>query len=40
VVTHARYIIFQLAKVAVSRNLFAAILGGMRRIRLLVEATG
>ena len=40
VVCHARYIIFQLAEIAVSRELFAAILGRIRRLRLLVEATG
>jgi len=40
VVCHARYIIFQLAEVAVSRELFVAILRRIRRLRLLVEATG
>lgn len=40
VVCHARYIVFQMAEVAVSRELFAAILGKIRRLRLLVEASG
>ena len=40
VVCHARSIISQLAEVAVSRELFAAILGRIQRFRLLVEATG
>ena len=40
VVAHARYIIFQLAEVAVSRELFAAILGRIERLRILVESTG
>jgi hypothetical protein len=34
VVTHAKYIVFQLAKVAVPRQLFAALLGGIGRLRL------
>lgn len=38
VVLHARYIIFQMAEVAVSQELFAAILGRIRQLRLLVEA--
>jgi hypothetical protein len=40
VVCHARYVIFQMAEVAVSRELFAAILGRIRRLRVLVESTG
>lgn len=40
VVCHARYVIFQMAEVAVSQELFAAILGKIRRLRLLVEASG
>ncbi|MGA2615776.1 MAG: IS1380 family transposase [Spirochaetia bacterium] len=39
VVCHARYIIFQMAEVAVSGELFAAILGKIRRLRLLFEAS-
>ena len=34
VVTHARYVIFQLAEVAVPRQLFAAILARIGRLRL------
>jgi hypothetical protein len=34
IVRHARHIIFQLAEVAVSRDLFAAILGRITRLRL------
>ena len=34
VVAHARYVIFQLAEVAVPRQLFAAILGRIGRLRL------
>jgi len=33
VVTHARYVIFQMAEVAISRRLFAAILERIRRLR-------
>ena len=40
VVCHARYIIFQMAEVAVSWELFAAILGRIRWLRVLVESTG
>jgi Transposase DDE domain group 1 len=40
VVCHARYIIFQLAEVAVSRELFAIILRRIGRLRLLVEQSG
>jgi hypothetical protein len=40
VVCHARYIIFQLAEVAVSRELFAAILRRIGKLRLLVEQSG
>jgi Transposase DDE domain group 1 len=39
VVTHAKYVMFQLAKVAVPRPLFAAILGRIGRLRL-AEASG
>jgi hypothetical protein len=35
VVNHARYIIFQMAEVAVSRELFEAILGRIGRLRML-----
>ncbi len=38
VVCHARYIIFQMAEVAVLQDLFEAILGRIRRLRLLAEA--
>ena len=34
VVTHARYVIFQMAEVAVPRRLFRAILERIRRLRL------
>ena len=34
VVTHARYVVFQLAEVAVPRQLFVAILGRIGRLRL------
>ena len=40
VVCHARYIIFQFAEVTVSRELFAAILARIRRLRLLEEQSG
>ena len=40
VVSHARYIILQLAEVAVSRVLFTATIGRIRRSRLLVEQSG
>jgi hypothetical protein len=40
VVCHARYIIFQLAEVAVSRELFAVILTRIRKLKMLCEATG
>jgi hypothetical protein len=40
VVYHARYIIFQMAEVAVSQELFAAILRRIGKLRLLVEASG
>jgi hypothetical protein len=39
VVSHARYIVFQLAEVAVPRQLFAAILERIGRLRL-TEASG
>jgi hypothetical protein len=35
VVSHTRYIVFQMAEVAVSQNMFAAILGRIGRLRLL-----
>lgn len=35
VVNHARYVIFQMAEVAVSQKMFAAILGRISRLRLL-----
>jgi hypothetical protein len=34
VVTHAGYVVFQMAEVAVPRHLFAAILERIRRLRL------
>ena len=34
VVTHARYVIFQMAEVAVPKRLFGAILKRIRRLRL------
>jgi len=34
VVTHARYVIFQMAEVAVPKQLFRAILKQIRRLRL------
>jgi hypothetical protein len=40
VVCHARYIIFQLVEVAVSRELFATILERIQRLRILLESTG
>jgi hypothetical protein len=40
VVCHARYIIFQRAEVTVSRELFAAILKKIGKLRLLVEQSG
>ena len=40
VVSHARYIIFQMAAVAVPRELFAIILRRIGRLRLLVEQSG
>ena len=39
VVTHAKYVVFQLAEVAVPRQLFAAILERIGRMRL-AEASG
>jgi hypothetical protein len=39
-VVHARYIIFQMAEVAVSQELFEIILENIRRLRLPVEASG
>ena len=40
VVRHARQVVFQMAEVAVPRELFRAILEGIRRLRLPVAATG
>ncbi|MGA2639700.1 MAG: transposase [Spirochaetia bacterium] len=40
VICHARYIVLQMAEVAVSRELFAAILGRIRRLRILLESNG
>jgi hypothetical protein len=40
VVCHARCVILQMEEVAVSQELFAAILGRICRLRLLVEAFG
>ncbi len=40
VVCHARYKIFQMAEVAVSQELFAAILRRIEKLKLLVEASG
>lgn len=37
VVSHSRYITFQLAEVAVPRNLFEAILSRIHRLRLACE---
>ena len=34
VVTHARYVVFQMAEVAVPKRLFRAILERIRRLRL------
>jgi hypothetical protein len=39
VVSHAKYLVFQLAEVAVPRQLFAAVLGRIGRLRL-AEASG
>jgi hypothetical protein len=39
VVTHAKYVVFQLAEVAVPRPLFAALLERIGRLRL-AEASG
>jgi hypothetical protein len=40
VVKHARYTVFQMAEVAVSQELFTAILRRIGKLRLLVEASG
>jgi hypothetical protein len=40
VVSHARYIVFQMAEVAVSRELFATIFRRIGKLRVFVEATG
>ena len=39
VINHARYTVFQMAEVAVSQELFAAILRRIRKLRLRVEAS-
>jgi hypothetical protein len=39
VVSHARYTLFQMAEVAVSKELFAAILGKIERLRGLASST-
>ena len=40
VITHARYVIFQMAEVAIPRGLFATILQRIRRLRSLARAPG
>ena len=40
VVSHARYVIFQMAEVAISKELFAAMLGRIQRLRLLAATSG
>jgi len=40
VVTHARRVIFQMAEVAVPRELFRSILDAIDRLRLPVSASG
>ena len=40
VVRHSRQIIFQMAEMAVPRELFRAILEGIRRLRLAVATSG
>jgi len=40
VVTHARYVIFQMAEVAIPRGLFSTILQRIRRLRSLARAPG
>jgi hypothetical protein len=40
VVCHARYVIFQMAEVAISQELFAAILGRIQRLRLQAATFG
>ncbi len=40
VVRHARQVIFQMAEVAVPRELFRAILEGIQRLRLPMPAPG
>jgi len=40
VITHARYVIFQMAEVAIPRGLFATILQRIRRLRPLARAPG
>jgi hypothetical protein len=40
VVRHSRQIVFQMAEVAVPRELFRAILEGIGRLRLAVAASG
>jgi len=40
VVEHSRYVVFQMAEVAILRGLFAAILERIRRLRLLRPVPG
>ena len=40
VVIHARYVIFQMAEVVISKELFAAMLGRIQRLRLLAATSG
>ena len=40
VVFHACYLVFQMAEVAVSKELFAAILARIRKLRILGEEAG
>ena len=40
VVCHARYVIFQMAEVAITKELFAAILGTIGKLRLLEATSG
>ena len=40
VVCHARYVIFQLAKVAITKKLFTAILGRIEKLMLIEAQSG
>jgi len=40
VVIRARYVIFQMAEVVISKELFAAMLGRIQRLRLLAATSG